>query len=335
MDQIEMIKTKATAIILGLGLAVTSFAQTSPRPKGRPLAAKPATPPKAKPVRPDSPRPATGPTVVKAKRKPSQLVAALDANNDGKLSLKEIEAAVEVLKKLDANKDGELTLQEFGPVPEEEASKGPRFSGALGVAKPPVAASKPSVRPGRRPSGKPGARPAQKPSALASRLPGAKKPGARPTRPSAKPRPSARPVRRVAKTGASDTTARVEGTSSASSAKPKRVARAAISGRQSKTASRRRPAPATAKPAAVATPEDAALRALIDDTQAVTAQLKKAIGSINDSGKKQAALKWVRSGSRIMLRSLNAGLKAKDAARKENEAATARQKLEEVSKLLE
>ena len=59
---------------------------------------------------------------MKAKRKPSQLVAALDANNDGKLSLKEIEAAVEVLKKLDANKDGELTLQEFGPVPEEEAS---------------------------------------------------------------------------------------------------------------------------------------------------------------------------------------------------------------------
>ena len=75
--------------------------------------------------------------------------------------------------------------------------------------------------------------------------------------------------------------------------------------------------------------------ALIDDTQAVTVQLKKAIGSINDSGKKQAALKWVRSGSRIMLRSLNAGLKAKDAARKENEAATARQKLDEVRKLLE
>ncbi|MDP7009939.1 MAG: hypothetical protein QF685_01045 [Verrucomicrobiota bacterium] len=321
-----MIKNKTIIVVLGLGLAMAGFAQSPLRPKGRPLVAKPA--------KPGASQPASGPTIVRAKSKPSQLLAALDANKDGKLSLKEIEAAVEVLKKLDKNKDGELTLQEFGPTPEKEAIKGPRSLGAPGVVKPPVAASKPSGRPGRRPSAKPSSLPGRKPSALTSRLPGAKKPGARPTRPSAKPRPTARPGRPVAKAGASGTSPRATGASSAS-AKPKRVARASISGRKSKSASRRRPAGTTAKPAAVATPEDAALKALIGDTEAITTQLKRAMGGMKDSKRKQAALKWVRSGSRTLLRSLNAGLKAEDAAQKAAQAGEAKQKLDEVRKLLE
>ena len=314
-------KNRTIIVVLGLGLAMAGFAQSPARPKGRPLATKPA-------------KPASGPTIVMAKSKPSQLVAALDANKDGKLSIKEIEAAVEALKKLDKNKDGELTLQEFGPTPVEEATKGPRSLVAPGVVKPPVAASNPSGRPGRRPSAKPVLPSGKKPSALASRLPGAKKPGARPTRPSAKPRPSARPGRPVSKAGASGTSSRATGASSASG-KPKRAARASISGRKSKSTSRRRPAGTTAKPAAIVTPEDAALKALIGDTEAITAELKRSMGGMKDSKRKQVALKWVRSDSRTLLRSLNAGLKAKDVAQKAAQVGEAKQKLDEVRKLLD
>ena len=48
--------------------------------------------------------------------KPSRLVQALDSNQDGKLSLEEIEAAVAILKGLDQDGNGELTSDEFGPV---------------------------------------------------------------------------------------------------------------------------------------------------------------------------------------------------------------------------
>jgi len=320
-----MMKTKTTAVVLGLGLAVAGFAQAPQRPKGRPQAAKQTASSKAKP--------ASGPTIVKAKAKPTRLMAALDANRDGKLSLKEIEAAVAALKKLDTNKDGELTLQEFGPA-SEEAKPQPRSLGKPG-GKSPRVASKPSGRPGRKPAAKPGSRPGKRPTAVAGRNPGTKKPSVRPTRPGAKPRPRAQPGRRVAKAGAAASTTARSGGASAAPSKPKRVARASISGRKPKTTSRRRPAGTAAKPAPAASPEDAALKALIGDTEAVTAQLKKAIGGIKDSKKKQAALKWVRSGSKGLLRSLNAGLKANDAAKKAAQAGEARQKLDDVRKLLE
>ena len=48
---------------------------------------------------------------------------ALDANEDGKLSLEEIKAAVKALKTLDENEDGELTLNEFGPAPRDCQAK--------------------------------------------------------------------------------------------------------------------------------------------------------------------------------------------------------------------
>ena len=50
------------------------------------------------------------------KPKPSRLVQALDTNQDGRLSVDEIEAAVAILKGLDQDGNGELTSDEFGQV---------------------------------------------------------------------------------------------------------------------------------------------------------------------------------------------------------------------------
>ena len=111
-------KKTAITLILGLSLAMAGFAQSAAKPKGRPNPAKPAASSKSKLPKPKAPGRASGPTVIKAKPQPSQLMMALDANEDGKLSLKEIEAAVKALKQLDENNDGELTLNEFGPAPE-------------------------------------------------------------------------------------------------------------------------------------------------------------------------------------------------------------------------
>ena len=328
--EVEIMKKTAIALTLGLGLAVTGFAQSAAKPKGRPSVAKPAASPKTKPLRLDSPRPASGPTIVRAKPRPSQLFTALDANKDGKLSLKEIEAAVKALKKLDKNKDGELTLVEFGPSPDADKPE-PRSIGKPGG---PVA-TKPSGRPGRRPTAKPSGRPGTKPKAGATRTAGARKPSARSTRPSARPRPSAKPSRRVAKTGASDTTAKSSGPATGR-AKTKRVARKSSAPRKSKSASRRRPASKpTTSSANAGSPVDAELKALIDETKAVTGQIKQAVAKMKNPANKQAALKWVRKGSRELLRTLGKGLEGPDADNKAGQVEEAKQKLDEVKKLLE
>ena len=100
------------AAITSLGM-LTAAAQTQEPPS------QPASPnaPVATEAAASPPRAATGkPTIVTVKPKPSRLVQALDSNQDGKLSVEEIEAAVAILKGLDQDGNGELTSDEFGPV---------------------------------------------------------------------------------------------------------------------------------------------------------------------------------------------------------------------------
>ena len=326
--EVEIMKKTAIAMTLGLSLAMNGFAQSAAKPKGRPSAAKPAASSKSKPPRLGSPRPASGPTIIKAKPRLSQLFMALDANKDGKLSLKEIEAAVKALKKLDKNKDGELTLIEFGPAPDVDKPE-PRSLGKPGGATPRVA-TKPSGRPGRRPTAKPSGRLGKKPTALANRTtPGTKKPSAKSTRPGARPRPNAKPGRRVAKTGAPDTSAKSIGPATGR-AKPKRVARKSPAPKKSKSASRRRPASKPTTPSA-----NAELKALIDETKAVTEQIKQAMGGIKNPGKSRAAAIWVSKESEELLGTLGKGLEGQDAGNKAVQVKEAKLKLTEVRKLLE
>jgi hypothetical protein len=327
-------KKTVIALTLGLSLAMTGFAQsTAKKPKSKPslirksAASNPivaddrdrAATSKSKPPKPKAPGRASGPTVIKAKPQPSQLIMALDANEDGKLSLEEIKAAVKAFKTLDENEDGELTLNEFGPLPvvakqsrgDGTSAKGGALSSTL------KAGAKPSGRPGRRPTAKPSGRLGKKPTALANRTtPGTKKPSAKRPRPSARPRPNSKPG-----TGVAQKNARGDGTSAKSSetptgrATPRRVARKA-------------PARKVLKVARAVDPD---IQTLIDETAAVTELIRKAAPKIKNLAKKQSAQNWTRKGSRAFLRSLN-NIQDQDKAVK---LAEANQKLEEVRKLLE
>ena len=348
--EVEIMKKTAIALTLGLGLAMTGFAQSAAKSKGRPSVRKSAAaspivadapdraptsksnPPKAK-----APGRASGPTVIKAKPQPSQLMMALDANKDGKLSLEEIKAAVKAFKTLDENEDGELTLNEFGPLPVlAKQSRGDRN----GVKS---SRAKPSGRPGQRPTAKPSGRLGKKPTALANRTtPGTKKPSAKRPRPSAK-RPSARP-RPNSKpgTGVAQKNARGDGTSAKSSetptgrATPKRVARKSPARKKSKSASRRQPASKpTTPPANAGSPVDAELKALIDETKAVTEQIKQAMGGIKNPGGSRAAAIWVSKESEELLSTLGKGLEGQDAGKKAVQVKEAKLKLAEMRKLLE
>ena len=334
--EVEIMKKTAIAMTLGLGLAVTGFAQSAAKPKGRPSAAKPAASSKSKPPRLGSPRPASGPTIIKAKPRLSQLFMALDANKDGKLSLKEIEAAVKALKKLDKNKDGELTLIEFGPAPDVDKPE-PRSLGKPGGATPRVA-TKPSGRPGRRPTARPSGRLDKKPTALANRTtPGTKKPSAKRPRPSARPRPNSKPGTGVAQKNARGDSNGVKSSETPTGrATPKRVARKSPARKKSKSASRRRPASKpTTPPANAGSPVDAELKALIDETKAVTEQIKQAMGGIKNPGESRAAAIWVSKESEELLGTLGKGLEGQDAGNKAVQVKEAKLKLAEVRKLLE
>ena len=346
---VEIMKKTAMTLILGLSLALTGFAQlTAKKPSGRtsirkPPASKPivaddrdrtatspivaddrdrATTSKSKPSKLEPPRPALGPAIiVRTKPQRSQLMMALDANEDGKLSLDEIKAAVEVLKALDENKDGELTLNEFGPTPElakpnrseGPSSKGGRLSSTL------KAVAKPSVRPSRRPT----AKPSVSPKVIAGLTPGTKRPSTKATRPSARPRPSARsrPISKLGQaTGGDGTSAKVDDLASldgASTAKTplRRVARKA-------------PARKVSKAALTGDPE---IKRLIDDAEKTTKLIREATPKIENLGNKQLAQNWARTGYRAFLRSLN-NIQGQDKEVKLNEA---KQKLEEVRKLLQ
>ena len=177
------------AAITSLGM-LTAAAQTQKTPP------QPASPnaPVATEATVSPHRAATGkPTIVTVKPKPSRLVQALDSNQDGKLSVEEIEAAVAILKGLDQDGNGELTSDEFGPV---MTSKKQQSSRAILR---PTSKTKPSAtlrpnRPGRRPTAKP-TQTETKPKRLVT----SKKPTSRLRRASASARPTGRPSRRVAK----------------------------------------------------------------------------------------------------------------------------------------
>ena len=301
-------KKAAITLILGLSLAMAGFAQSAAKPKGRPNPAKPAASPKSNLPKPKAPGRASGPTVIKAKPQQSQLMMALDANEDGKLSLEEIKAAVEAFEALDENNDGELTLNEFGPAPElAKPSRGDGTSAKGGALSSTLkAGAKPSGRPGRRPT----AKPSGSPKAIAGRTPGTKRPGARATRPGARPRPSSKPGQANRGDGTS-----AKGGAPTAKASPRRVAKKA-------------PARKVSKAARTVDPD---IQTLIDETAAVTELIRRAAPKIKNLAKKRAAQNWTRRGSRAFLRSLN-NIQDQDKAVKLVEA---KQKLEEVRKLLE
>jgi len=300
-----MNKTVIT-LILGLSLALTGFAQKSPKgspnvrksPESNPIVAddrdQVATS-KSKPSKLDSTRPDSGPTIIKAKPKPSQLVAALDTNKDGKLSFKEIEAAVEILKKLDTNKNGELTLNEFGTLP--EAKKQSRGSiGNLGETKPNL-----SVRPNGRPSARPSARRISKSSSTTTRAADSKNTSPRKTRPSRRP---SRLITKKIPGATALTDARATGAVETATGNQKRTVRTAPARKKSKLASRRRP---TIKPAV--SQNTAKLKLLVKKAKSLTQKIEQSMEGIKNPGKSRAAAIWVSKDSKELISSLEEELK--------------------------
>jgi len=96
-----------------------------------PDSVKPASPnaPVATEAPASLPKAATGKTtIVRVIPKHSKLVLALDSNQDGELSVEEIETAVSIFKRLDQDGNGELTSDEFSAV---VAEKKPTSRGIL------------------------------------------------------------------------------------------------------------------------------------------------------------------------------------------------------------
>ena len=323
--------------ITSLGM-LTTVAQTQETPP------QPASPnaPVATEATVSPPRAATGkPTIVTVKPKPSRLVQALDSNQDGKLSLEEIEAAVAILKGLDQDGNGELTSDEFGPV---VAAEKPNSRSILRPSNP----SKPSTinrpnRPGRRPTAKP-TRPGTRPARVAT----SKNPPSRLKRPSGRPRPAGRPVRSVAKASAPKSETNKSSSSTAAPARPinSRVISSSNARKKTRTNSRRNPTAAgKAKPKVLQTPPQKVLVegistreeliALQAEAKQILEGLKQSAGTIKDRDKKQRVLQWVRKDYRQLSKSLNAGLRSNDIEAKKTLIEETKQKIAEAKQLLE
>ena len=324
------------AAITSLGM-LTAAAQTQETPP------QPASPnaPVAKEATVSPPRAATGkPTIVTVKPKPSRLVQALDSNQDGKLSVEEIEAAVAILKGLDQDGNGELTSDEFGSV---VAAEKPTSRSILRPTNP----SKPSTinrpnRPGRRPTAKP-TRPGTRPARVAT----SKNPPSRLKRPGGRPRPSGRPARSVAKASA-PTSATDKSTGAASPARPNksRVSSSSNARKKPRTNSRRNPTAAgNAKPKVLPTPPQKApaegtstreeLIALQAEAKQILEGLKQSVGTIKDRNKKQRVLQWVRKDYRQLSKSLSTGLRSSDIVAQKTLIEETKQKIAEAKQLLE
>ena len=299
-------KKTTIALVLGLSLSMAGFAQKSPRlakdkqtvRKSTPIAADDrdrAASSNPKPDMVETPRPTSKPTIVKANPNPSQLVAALDANKDGKLSFKEIEAAVEILKKLDTNKNGELTLNEFGTLP--EAKKQSRGSiGNPGETKQNLSArpnGRPSSRLSARPNDRPSARRISKSSSTTTRMADSKNTSPRKTR------PSRRPSRLITKKiPGADT--RATGAVETAGGNPKRTVRTAPARKKSKlTSSRRRP---TIKPAV--SQQSSKLKMLVVKAKSITQKIEQSMEGIKNPEKSRAAAIWVSKDSKELILSL-------------------------------
>ena len=325
------------ATITSLGM-LTTVAQTQETP---PQPASPNTP-VATEAAASPPRAATGkPTIVTVKPKPSRLVQALDSNQDGKLSLEEIEAAVAILKGLDQDGNGELTSDEFGPV---VAAEKPTSRAILR----PTTPSKQSTinrpnRPGRRPTAKP-TRPGTRPARVAT----SKNPPSRLKRPSGRPRPAGRPVRSVAKASAPKSETNKPSSSTAEPARPinSRVISSSNARKKNRTNSRRNPTAAgKAKPKVLQTPPQKVLVegistreeliALQAEAKQILEGLKQSAVTIKDRDKKQRVLQWVRKDYRQLSKSLNAGLRSNDIEAKKTLIEETKQKIAEAKQLLE
>ena len=325
------------AAITSLGM-LTAAAQTQKTPP------QPASPnaPVATEATVSPPRAATGkPTIVTVKPKPSRLVQALDSNQDGKLSLEEIEAAVAILKGLDQDGNGELTSDEFGPV---VAAEKPTSRAILR----PTTPSKQSTinrpnRPGRRPTAKP-TRPGTRPARVAT----SKNPPSRLKRPSGRPRPAGRPVRSVAKASAPKSETNKSSSSTAAPARPinSRVISSSNARKKTRTNSRRNPTAAgKAKPKVLQTPPQKVLVegistreeliALQAEAKQILEGLKQSAVTIKDRDKKQRVLQWVRKDYRQLSKSLNAGLRSNDIEAKKTLIEETKQKIAEAKQLLE
>ena len=324
------------AAITSLGM-LTAAAQTQETPP------QPASPnaPVATEATVSPPRAATGkPTIVTVKPKPSRLVQALDSNQDGKLSVEEIEAAVAILKGLDQDGNGELTSDEFGPV---VAAEKPTSRSILRPTNP----SKPSTinrpnRPGRRPTAKP-TRPGTRPARVAT----SKNPPSRLKRPGGRPRPSSRPARSVAKASAS-TSATDKSPGAAAPARPNksRVSSSSNARKKPRTNSRRNPTAAgNAKPKVLPTPPQKApaegtstreeLIALQAEAKQILEGLKQSVGTIKDRNKKRTVLQWVRKDYRQLSQSLSTGLRSNDIEAQKTLIEETKQKIAEAKQLLE
>ena len=324
------------ATITSLGM-LTTVAQTQETPP------QPASPnaPVATEATVSPPRAATGkPTIVTVKPKPSRLIQALDSNQDGKLSLEEIEAAVAILKGLDQDGNGELTSDEFGPV---VAAEKPTSRSILRPSNP----SKPSTinrpnRPGRRPTAKP-TRPGTRPARVAT----SKNPPSRLKRPSGRPRPAGRPVRSVAKASAPKSETNKSSSSTAAPARPinSRVISSSNARKKTRTNSRRNPTAAgKAKPKVIQTlhkrfEEGISTReeliALQAEAKQILEGLKQSAVTIKDRDKKQRVLQWVRKDYRQLSKSLNAGLRSNDIEAQKTLIEETKQKIAEAKQLLE
>ena len=325
------------AAITSLGM-LTAAAQTQKTPP------QPASPnaPVATEATVSPPRAATGkPTIVTVKPKPSRLVQALDSNQDGKLSLEEIEAAVAILKGLDQDGNGELTSDEFGPV---VAAEKPTSRSILRPSNP----SKPSTinrpnRPGRRPTAKP-TRPGTRPARVAT----SKNPPSRLKRPSGRPRPAGRPVRSVAKASAPKSETNKSSSSTAAPARPinSRVISSSNARKKNRTNSRRNPTAAgKAKPKVLQTPPQKVLVegistreeliALQAEAKQILEGLKQSAVTIKDRDKKQRVLQWVRKDYRQLSKSLSAGLRSNDIEAQKKLIEETKQKIAEAKQLLE
>ena len=323
--------------ITSLGM-LTTVAQTQETPP------QPASPnaPVATEATVSPPRAATGkPTIVTVKPKPSRLVQALDSNQDGKLSLEEIEAAVAILKGLDQDGNGELTSDEFGPV---VAAEKPTSRAILR----PTTPSKQSTinrpnRPGRRPTAKP-TRPGTRPARVAT----SKNPPSRLKRPSGRPRPAGRPVRSVAKASAPKSETNKSSSSTAAPARPinSRVISSSNARKKTRTNSRRNPTAAgKAKPKVLQTPPQKVLVegistreeliALQAEAKQILEGLKQSAVTIKDRDKKQRVLQWVRKDYRQLSKSLNAGLRSNDIEAQKTLIEETKQKIAEAKQLLE
>ena len=324
------------AAITSLGM-LTAAAQTQETPP------QPASPnaPVATEATVSPPRAATGkPTIVTVKPKPSRLVQALDSNQDGKLSVEEIEAAVAILKGLDQDGNGELTSDEFGPV---VAAEKPTSRSILRPTNP----SKPSTinrpnRPGRRPTAKP-TRPGTRPARVAT----SKNPPSRLKRPGGRPRPSGRPARSVAKASA-PTSATDKSPGAAAPARPNksRVSSSSNARKKPRTNSRRNPTAAgNAKPKVLPTPPQKApaegtstrdeLIALQAEAKQILEGLKQSVGTIKDRNKKRTVLQWVRKDYRQLSQSLSTGLRSNDIEAQKTLIEETKQKIAEAKQLLE